>query len=375
MKIVFLHLSAFKSVGGIQNFNKSFIKALSDIRINNNLEIYCISLHDSLPDNKYLEGINFTGCDGWKIKFLIHSLIKSYNADKVIIGHINLALVLLLIKFLLFRYLILIVHGIEVWSRLSYIKKLSLKKTDTILSVSEFTKNKILEHNQLDFGKIIIFPNTVDPFFKFPSNFEKPEFLKSKLSIRENDKVLLTVSRLSSQEMYKGYDKVIEILPDIIEEIPNIKYLIVGKGDTAEIDRINDLINELRLEDNVYLLGYVPNDQLVQYYLLCDLFILPSKCEGFGIVLLEAMICGKSIIAGNADASKDLVENTGYGILVDPEDNEDIKEKIIEYFESSGSNMKIDPLQIQRRCIELYCFEKFKENLSIIILNKFFKYE
>jgi len=369
MKIVFLYLSAFENVGGIQNFNKSFIKALSDIRTNNNLDIYCISLHDSLPDNKYTGGINFIRCDGWKVKFLIHSLLKSYNADKVIIGHINLAPILLLIKILLFRYLILIVHGIEVWNRLSYIKKLSLKKTDKILSVSEFTKNKILENNYLDSRKIAIFPNTIDPFFDIPPNFEKPEFLKSKLNIRENDKVLLTVSRLSSSEMYKGYDKVIEILPDVIKRIPNIKYLIVGKGDSEETERINGLINDLKLNNHVFLIGYVPNDQLVDYYLLCDLFILPSKGEGFGIVLLEAMICGKNIITGNVDASKELVENTGYGILVDPESNEDIKEVIIEYFENNGSNIKTDPLQIQKRCIELYGFEKFIENLTNVVLN------
>jgi len=367
MKIVFLYLSAFENVGGIQNFNKSFIKALSDIRINNNLDIYCISLHDLLPDNKYIEGINFTGCDGWKIKFLIHSLLKSYNADKVVIGHINLAPILLLIKILLFRYLILIVHGIEVWNKLSYIKKLSLKKTDTILSVSEFTKNKLLTTHNLNSSKISIFPNTIDPYFDIPPNFEKPDSLKRKFNLRNNDKVLLTVSRLSSQEMYKGYDKVIEILPDVIKEIPDIKYLIVGKGDPDEIDRINTLINKLRLENHVFLLGYVPNDQLVQYYLLCDLFILPSKGEGFGIVLLEAMICGKNIITGNVDACKELVGNAGYGILADPENNEDIKEKIIEYFECNVSNMRTDPLQIQKRCIELYGFGEFKENLTNVV--------
>jgi len=369
MKIVFLYLSAFESVGGIQNFNKSFIKALFDIRNIDNLDIYCVSLHDALPDDKYIESINFIGCDGWKVKFFIHSLLKSYNADKVVIGHINLAPILLVIKILLFRYMILIVHGIEVWNRLSFFKELSLESTDKILSVSEFTKSKILENHRLRSSKIFIFPNTVDPFFEFPSNFEKPELLKSKLHIRENDKVLLTISRLSSSEMYKGYDKVIEILPDVIKRVPNVKYLIVGKGDSEETERINTIINELRLEDHVFLLGYIPNDQLVQYYLLCDLFILPSKGEGFGIVLLEAMICGKNLITGNADASKELVENTGYGILVDPENNEDIKDKIIEYLESNESNTNIDSLQIQNRCIEFYGFEKFKENLSNIILN------
>lgn len=367
MKIVFLYLRAFKSVGGIQNFNKYFMKALGDIQKIDNLEIYCVSLHDSTPDIRYTDGINFTGCDGRRILFLTNSLIKSYNADIVIVGHINLARILLLIKFLFFRYLILIAHGIEVWNKLSYIKKLSLKKTDTILSVSEFTKNKILENNDLNSSKITIFPDTIDPFFEIPSNFEKPDFLKTKLNVRKEDKVLLTVSRLSSSDMYKGYDKVIEVLPDVIEQVPNIKYLIVGKGDPHEIDRINTLINKLGLENHVFLLGYVPNDQLVQYYLLCDLFILPSTGEGFGIVLLEAMICGKNIITGNVDASKELVENTGYGILVDPENNEDIKEKIIEYFESNGSNIKTEPLQIQNKSLELYGFKKFRQILKNLI--------
>ena len=119
----------------------------------------------------------------------------------------------------------------------------------------------------------------------------------------------------------------------------------------------------------MFLLGYVPNDQLVDYYLLCELFILSSKGEGFGIVLLEAMICGKNIITGNVDACKELVGNAGYGILADPENNEDIKEKIIEYFECNVSNIRTDPLQIQKRCIELFGFGEFKENLTNVVHN------
>ena len=81
------------------------------------------------------------------------------------------------------------------------------------------------------------------------------------------------------------------------------------------------------------------------------------------------MICGKNIITGNVDASKELVENTGYGILADPENNEDIEDKIIEYLESNESNTNIDSLQIQKRCIELYGFGEFKENLTNVVHN------
>ena len=167
--------------------------------------------------------------------------------------------------------------------------------------------------------------------------------------------------------MYKGYDKVIETLPEVIKEIPNIKYLMVGKGDSEETERINTLINELRLEDYVYMLGYVPNDQLVHYYLLCDLFILPSKGEGFGIVFLEALICGKPVIAGNKDGSSDTLLNGKLGLLIDPDDHSEIEQAILNIFDKKVNPDILDPEYLIRTVRENYGYSIYKNRLKQLI--------
>ena len=81
-------------------------------------------------------------------------------------------------------------------------------------------------------------------------------------------------------------------MPAIKAAIPDFHYVIVGKGDDQL--RLEKLISALGLQDSVTLTGYVSDDILSDYYNLCDVFAMPSKMEGFGIVLLEAMACGKT---------------------------------------------------------------------------------
>ena len=96
------------------------------------------------------------------------------------------------------------------------LKKSLIQKADLILAVSSFTKNKIVEKHQISEEKIKILHNTLDPFFKIPDKFEKPEYLLTRYNLNKDQKILLTVGRISNKEGHKGYDKVINILPEIL---------------------------------------------------------------------------------------------------------------------------------------------------------------
>lgn len=87
------------------------------------------------------------------------------------------------------------------------------------------------------------------PFFIPSEIYIKPHHLMQKYKINQNDKVLLTVCRIDSTEKYKGYDKTIESLPSIMHRIPNVKYFLVGKGDEAEIKRIEALIERAKVKN------------------------------------------------------------------------------------------------------------------------------
>jgi glycosyltransferase involved in cell wall biosynthesis len=129
--------------------------------------------------------------------------------------------------------------------------------------------------------------------------------------------VLLCVSRLEASEQYKGYRQVLEVLPSLKQKIPNLKFVIVGRGnDRPNIER---QIERLNLRDCVVLAGFVPSQELADHYRMADAFAMPSKREGFGIVYLEAMGCGKKCLGGNKDAAVDALRHGELGILVDPD--------------------------------------------------------
>lgn len=325
-KSIFLYLTAFSKTGGIEQFNKNFLKAMHAF----DSDAVTVSLHDTKADERYFPAESFKGYGGSKIGFLLFLFLHAKQYNKVYIGHINLALAgYILKKRNPSLQLVLVAHGIEVWNKQKGLAAWLLKQAEAVFAVSNFTKKAMCSNNAcLSEEKIKILPNALDPFFSFPSNFTKPAYLKEKYRLQPTDKIILTIARLSSEEQYKGYDLVIRSLKKIITKDSTVKYLLAGKADETEAARIRKLIQTEGLSDRVILPGFIPNAELVDHYLLADVFVLPSMGEGFGIVLIEALACGRKVIAGNKDGSIDAIRNGELGILIDPENPDDLIQAI-----------------------------------------------
>lgn len=371
MKVPFLYLKAFSAIGGIEKFNRAFLKALHEAGEEKDIEVKAYSVYDKEVDEKYFDPVLFKGFGGNRIKFTLESILEGLKSDIVILGHINLSPIGLALKKIKHNTkVILITHGIEVWENLPKLKKEMLRNSDRILSVSNFTKGKIIDVHNIPSEKITIFPNTVDPYFKIPLDAQKPEYLLNRYKITKETKVILTVARLASSGRYKGYDKVIQVLPEVIKEIPNVIYLLVGKGDKEEIERLKGLIKNFNVEKYVVLVGYISGEELIDYYLLSDVFVMPSKGEGFGIVFLEALACGVPVIAGNKDGSVDAVMNGELGILVDPDNVEKISEAVINLLNGDTDKRFFDKEYLRKRVIDEHGFERFKERVRNIVTAK-----
>ena len=100
MRILFLYLGAFSGIGGIETFNRAFIKALSDLGSQRSFDYKLISLYDDRSDPRYLNTSGFTGYRGNKIRFAISAIKEGLNSDILFLSHINLAPIAVLIKFL-----------------------------------------------------------------------------------------------------------------------------------------------------------------------------------------------------------------------------------------------------------------------------------
>jgi phosphatidylinositol alpha-1,6-mannosyltransferase len=138
-----------------------------------------------------------------------------------------------------------------------------------------------------------------------------------------NDRpVVLTVGRLQKR---KGHDHLIMALPAIRQRIPDVLYAILGDGE--ERTALEDLVRREGLAGHVQFMGELPDDDLVDCYQQCDLFVLPNRkvgqdIEGFGMVLLEAQACGKPVLAGASGGTTETmrIPETGQVIPCDRPD-------------------------------------------------------
>lgn len=363
--ILFTDLSFYK--GGISHFNQYFLKAILEVTKDKFKVVILNEAH--IPQElksffNHQERLSFICCGRRprvlsKIKFIFNIILNSSNSSYVICGHINFSILCLFLKLFLKINYAVITHGIEVWQIKSILKREAIKSASLITSVSQFTAERIKEQIDNIEDKLFLLPNTVDT--KLFTVKEKPKKLLEKYNLNLN-KVILTVCRFSSKGKYKGYDKVIEALPKIIIDVPNIKYLLVGEG--SDLLRIRKLVKRLNIEDKIVFCGSVSDEELPYYYNLCDVFVMPSRSEGFGIVFLEALSCGKPVIAGNQDGSREAVLSGKLGILVNPNNIDEIARSIISVLKEQVEPYLLDREYLRNTMLIHYGFENFSQRVK-----------
>lgn len=322
-KILFLTLRIFSVTGGIEKVCRVAGKALYELGLQygGSVQIFEMYGGQEEPNNRYFPQTSFTGFANKRVKFVLKSIQAGRQSDIVLLSHINLLVPGILIKLLKPSVkLVLIAHGIEVWNPLASWKRYLLNKVDLFIPVSHFTKDQMKALHRLPEDKFRVINNCLDPFLEQPLQKGKAGFLLQRYGLQEEHTILLTVTRMADAEQYKGYDRVLEALPQLVAQYPNLRYLLVGKYDAAEKQRIDAIIGSLGLQDTVIFTGFVADEELSLHFTLGDIFVMPSEKEGFGIVFIEAMFYGLPVIAGNADGSTDALCNGELGLLVDPAD-------------------------------------------------------
>ncbi len=225
---------------------------------------------------------------------------------------------------------IVYIHGSELikyQKRWNYniFQKFILNAADLVISNSNYTKELAINLG-VNTKKIRIINLGADVNKFYPHNTRNEVY--DKFDIPKKNKLILTISHLIPR---KGNDMVISSLPIILKSVPNLTYLIVGKGHYKE--HLIELIEKCNVKANVIFAGYVPDEELADYMNACDIFVMPNRkegydVEGFGIVFLEASACKKPVIVGNSGGAVDAVIDGETGFLVDPYSKEDISEKI-----------------------------------------------
>lgn len=371
-KLLFLTLKTFSFTGGIEKMCRTLIRCLVELDAEGNSNTTIFAMYDRTADLdcRYEDSKKFKGFSGRRLWFVLSALRKGISSDHIILSHINLLFPALLIKTISPKTKIsLFAHGIEVWRPLHGWKKRFLNRLDTVIAVSEYTRIQIIELHGLDPQKVVVLNNALDPFYVFPEDFTKPAYLLNRYALTDNQPILFTLTRLSASEKYKGYDQVIETLPKLLATFPYLQYLIAGKHDPSEKERIEALILRYNVEQHVKLIGFIPEAELSDHFLLADLFVMPSKREGFGIVFIEAMASGLPVIAGNKDGSVDAVKNSGSGFLVDPDNPDELVEAISRQLaETKGPEISHKAI-LSKKTATTFGFEQYKAKLRKLLFS------
>ena len=221
------------------------------------------------------------------------------------------------------------IHGMDL-STLRGKKKILAKKilasADKIITNSNFTRH-VVESFGISTDKII----TAYPCPNPMAGPNELDIIKMRNAHNFHDKkILLTVGRLVER---KGHDMVLQSLPNIIKKYENLVYVIAGNGPSLE--NLKSMVRNLGLEKNVEFITSANNNDISILYELCDIFIMASRrlanndYEGFGIVYLEANSFFKPVIAGKSGGVTEAVQDKINGLLVDPENQDEISFAIL----------------------------------------------
>lgn len=365
-KVLFLTLKIFSATGGIEKVCRIVGKALYEGQLQFGGQVKIFSMYgnrNNADGNKYFPQLLFRGFSGWRIRFVLRSMREGRRSRLVLMSHVNLLLVGWLIKKINpATKLVLIAHGIEVWYPFAGWRKRMLKKVDLFLPVSQFTRDKMIALYGLPEERFLVLNNCLDPFLELPLEQGKRPDLLERYELKSENKVLLTVTRLKDTEQYKGYDKVLQALPALLKTDPGIRYLLLGKYDEAEKQRLDRMISGLGVGEQVIFGGFITDEELGAHFKLADVFVMPSSKEGFGIVFIEAMFYELPVIAGNKDGSVDALSNGELGILVDPENLEEVTAAIQKVLTNRAAFLPDRGLLMER-----FGYEGYKRKLLNIV--------
>jgi phosphatidyl-myo-inositol dimannoside synthase len=314
--LAFLH-DAYGGLGGISQYNRDLLDALlADSRIDRVTALPRIlgSREEALPAK-----LVWRREAGRGIAAYLRACLKAMfgaRPDLVLCLHIHLLPVAWLASCVTRAPLWLVIFGIDAWKRprnplLAWLSR----RARRVISISEVTTVRFQSWAQLPADRLRLLPCIVDLAHFRPGPADP--ILQARYGLA-GKRVLFTFGRLVSAERAKGMDEVMAAMPGLLADYPDLVYLIGGGG--PDRPRLEAKAKSLGLEARVIFAGRIAEEEKVAHYHLADAYVMPSRGEGFGIVILEAMACGVPALASSKDGGREALLEGRLGLLVDPDD-------------------------------------------------------
>ena len=243
------------------------------------------------------------------------------------------------------KHIVALTHGHEVWWARMPLFSAALRRigaqADQMTYLGEFTRGAVA--NVLlreDHSKLVHLPPGVD-LTRFTPGIKSVE-LQKKWGIVDAP-VIVSIGRLVAR---KGSDQLIKAMPEVLQQFPKSKLLLVGTGNYQK--HLEKLVRNLKVQDSVIFAGRVEHELLPDYYRLGDIFAAPCRSrygglevEGLGIVYLEASACGVPVIAGKSGGAPDAVLDGKTGLLVNGRDHREVGAAVIKLLSDQPLRQKM----------------------------------
>jgi phosphatidylinositol alpha-1,6-mannosyltransferase len=355
--------------GGVQRGSRHVASVAAKFASEHGMSARFLSLNDPQGLHTVRVGsleFSVSGCAGSKVQFALAALGAAGRKPALVFAlHPHLAPIVwgMRARSRKFRTIVF-THGVEVWRPLAWPRGAALRRSDLVIGPSADTVRRLISEQRILPGKVQRLPWGLDPEFEARVAATAP--LSPPPEFPRTGRIILTVGRWDPAERYKGADTLIAALPRVLKAVPDASLVLVGDGDDRP--RLEHLARDLGVWEHAHFLYGLTPDQLFAFYSNCDVFALPSRGEGFGLVFLEAMACGKPVIGGAHGGIPDIVEDGVTGLLVPHGDVERLAEAL-ESLVKNPSRAKEMGARGKDRLAKSFSFAQFQLHLTQILEN------
>jgi glycosyltransferase involved in cell wall biosynthesis len=349
------------SGGGIGRIERLLIEMLRELRARGRLEFELLArelVSANLQSLRRPSGRPPTSKAAFALRALARFVL--WRPDIVIFTHVNHAPIALAMRRLRpSTRQVVLVYGWDVWFGLSRLKQSALREAEAIWSISDYTTDQLVQITGIPLERVkLLVPGLTaaqaDAFITPLTRADRDG----------NEPWLLSVARLDAGERQKGIDHVLNAMYELRTKLPQVRYRIVGDG--SDRARLEGIARDLGIDDRVEFLGHIDFPELAELYKSCEVFILPSAQEGFGLVYVEAMAAGKPVIAAQAGAVPEVVVDGQTGLLVEYGNETAIADAIARLCAAPELGRRLGSAG-RERFLERFSFERVKARFDELL--------
>jgi glycosyltransferase involved in cell wall biosynthesis len=337
-KINVVHLVEELTIGGLEKTLTAVVLNLNKKKYN--VSVWCLREGGFFADKLVKEGIDVnilhisTSRNPLSI-YKLYRLLKSHKFD-IIHTHAYSAGTIGRMSAFLAGVPVIISHNQNIYNYYNkyyhFVERLLSYITDGIICVSDVVKKFANETQGIDTKKLVTIYNGIENVRSVSG--KETSGLRKELGIPVNYSVIGTIAQFSEK---KGLGYLIRSASILLKLRKDVNFLLVGDG--TIMGELKQLCHNLKIGENVIFAG--ERGDIPEMLSLIDIFVLPSIREGLPLAILEAMACGKPVIATNVGGVPEVIKNGINGILVQPKDPDALHNAMKELLNDAAKRKKM----------------------------------